>query len=122
MGYNPYSMTIDLSWAITKLQRVKSIVVPRVNAGGFPFFPSNSFTFEMKQLHFIFALGYFMCLQKVLAKKCLEKLQMSQASFYNSCFLLSECRDLPLSLHVICNEIFDNLKNNLIAQHIIKNR
>ena len=49
MGYNPYSMTIDLSWAITKLQRVKSIVVPRVGAGGLLLLSGNSFNFEIIQ-------------------------------------------------------------------------
>ena len=40
-------MITYISSAIKKLQRLKSIVVPRVNAGGFPYFFENFFDFEM---------------------------------------------------------------------------
>ena len=62
MHYKIYLMKIDLSSAIKKLQRVESIVGPRVEAGGFLLFSGKYLIFEMKSLHFIFAiiLGYFL--------------------------------------------------------------
>ena len=117
----------SISSAIKKLQRVKSIVVPRVNAGGLPFFLWQPFgLFEMKQLHLIIALRNFMlnaderCLQKMSRKN----FRCPKHPFINSCFFLSELsewRDLPLSLHVVCSKSCNNLKNYLIAEHIIIN-
>ena len=51
-----FSDNFEISSAIKKLQRVKSIVVPRVGAGGFPLFSGYSFTFKM-----IEAIAFYNC-------------------------------------------------------------
>ena len=50
-------MEINLSSAIEKLQRVKGIVVPRVDVKGFPLSSGNYFTFENEAIASYICLG-----------------------------------------------------------------